>query len=110
MKMGRSAVRPPLFITGNSCPKACELPCIAADYGGIGEYVTTETGFKIEPRSRDFPIQGVAQAIRTLLHQPKLYTEISQGVQRAEQLRWQTKAEGPIKIYHRLLLQKQASQ
>jgi glycosyltransferase involved in cell wall biosynthesis len=90
---------------------ACGLPCIVADYGGIGEYVTTETGFKIEPRSRKFLIQGVTQAIQTLLHQPKLYIKLSQGALRqAEQFRWQTKAEALIEIYHQLLLQKQAPQ
>jgi glycosyltransferase involved in cell wall biosynthesis len=90
---------------------ACGLPCIVADYGGIGEYVTAETGFKIEPRSRDFLIQGVAQAIQTLLHQPKLYTKLSQGaLKRAEQFRWPIKAEGLIKIYHQLLLKKQTPQ
>ena len=33
---------------------ACGLPCIVVDYGGIGEYVTEEAGFKIEPRSREY--------------------------------------------------------
>jgi glycosyltransferase involved in cell wall biosynthesis len=90
---------------------ACGLPCIVADYGGIGEYVTTETGFKIEPRSRNFLVQGVTQAIQTLLHQPKLYPKLSQGaIERAEQFGWQTKAEGLIKIYRQLLWQKQAAQ
>ena len=31
---------------------ACGLPCIVVNYGGIGEYVTTETGFKLDPVSR----------------------------------------------------------
>jgi glycosyltransferase involved in cell wall biosynthesis len=89
---------------------ACGLPCIVADYGGIGEYVTAETGFKIEPRSRNFLVQGVAQSIQTLLHQPKLYPKLSQGaLKRAEAFRWQTKAEELIEIYYRLLSQKQAS-
>jgi glycosyltransferase involved in cell wall biosynthesis len=87
---------------------ASGLPCIVADYGGIGEYVTAETGFKIEPRSRDVLIQGVTQAIQTLLHQPELYATLSQGaLQRAEQFRWQTKAEGLLQTYHQLILQKQ---
>ncbi len=88
---------------------ASGLPCIVADYGGIGEYVTAETGFKIEPRSRDVLIQGVTQAIQTLLHQPELYATLSQGaLQRAEQFRWQTKAEGLLQTYHQLILQKQS--
>jgi glycosyltransferase involved in cell wall biosynthesis len=90
---------------------ACGLPCIVADYGGIGEYATAETGFKIEPRSRNVLTQGMTQAIQTLLHQPKRYTKLSKGaLQRAEQFRWQTKAERLIEIYHQLLWQKQAPQ
>ncbi len=36
---------------------ACGLPCIVANNGGIGEYVTEETGFKIEPNSREYLTQ-----------------------------------------------------
>ena len=36
---------------------ACGLPCIVVNNGGIGEYVTDETGFKIEPISRDYIIK-----------------------------------------------------
>jgi glycosyltransferase involved in cell wall biosynthesis len=83
---------------------ACGLPCIVADYGGIGEYVTAETGFKIEPRSRNDLIQGITQAIQVLLHQPERYAKLSQGaLLRAELFRWQTKAEGLIETYHQLL-------
>jgi glycosyltransferase involved in cell wall biosynthesis len=87
---------------------ACGLPCIVADYGGIGEYVTAETGFKIEPRSREYLIQGIVQAIQALLHQPDLYAKLSQqALQRADQFRWQTKAEGLMQTYRTLLQQKQ---
>jgi glycosyltransferase involved in cell wall biosynthesis len=33
---------------------ACGLPCIVANNGGIAEYVTQETGFKIDPISREY--------------------------------------------------------
>ena len=32
---------------------ACGWHCIVANNGSIGEYVTEETGFKIEPNSRE---------------------------------------------------------
>ncbi|MEO1590395.1 MAG: glycosyltransferase [Cyanobacteria bacterium J06632_22] len=31
---------------------AAGLPCITIDHGGVGEYVTPETGFKVEPISK----------------------------------------------------------
>ena len=87
---------------------ACGLPCIVADYGGIGEYVTAETGFKIAPRSREFLLQGVVQAIQTLLNQPELYAQLSEGaLHRAGQFRWRVKAEQLVEIYRTLHLQKQ---
>ena len=87
---------------------ACGLPCIVADYGGIGEYVTAETGFKIAPQSRDFLLQGVVQAIQVLLNQPELYVQLSKGsLQRAQQFRWPAKAEKLVEIYHALQLEKQ---
>jgi len=40
---------------------ACGLPCIVANNGGIGEYVTEETGFKIEPNSRGYLTQELTK-------------------------------------------------
>jgi glycosyltransferase involved in cell wall biosynthesis len=82
---------------------ACGLPCIVTDYGGIGEYVTPKTGFKVVPRSRDFLIQGVTQAVQTLLHQPELYAALSRNALcRAKEFQWQAKAERLMAIYHQL--------
>jgi glycosyltransferase involved in cell wall biosynthesis len=87
---------------------AAGLPCIVADYGGIGEYVTSETGFKIEPRSREFLVQGVMDSIQILLAQPNLYPQMSQAaLQQAEQFRWQHKAERLLEHYRTLIAQSQ---
>lgn len=45
---------------------ACGLPCIVPDYAGLGEYVTNETGFKIEAKSREYIIAEMASKIKLL--------------------------------------------
>lgn len=83
---------------------AAGLPCIVADYGGIGEHVTAETGFKIEPRSRESLIQGIVDAVQSLLHQPAQYAKFSaSALQRAQQFRWEAKAQAIIEHYRSLL-------
>jgi glycosyltransferase involved in cell wall biosynthesis len=37
------------------------LPCIVVNYGGIGEYVTDETGFRIEPISTEYITQQLVE-------------------------------------------------
>jgi glycosyltransferase involved in cell wall biosynthesis len=87
---------------------AAGLPCIVTDYGGIGEYITPEMGFKVEPRSRDVLLQGVIQGIQTLLHQPQQYTSMSQAaLRRANQFRWPQKAELLLEQYRSLIQEKQ---
>jgi len=46
---------------------ACGLPCIVANNGGIKEYVTEETGFKIEPNSREYLTQELTKKIKILV-------------------------------------------
>ena len=42
------------------------LPCIVTDFGGIGEYVTEETGIKIPMRSREFLVATMANELEKL--------------------------------------------
>lgn len=46
---------------------ACGLPCIVADNGGVAEYVTEETGFKIVPVSAKKLTQELANKIQILI-------------------------------------------
>ncbi len=76
---------------------ACGLPCIVVDYGGIGEYVTEKTGFKIEPRSREYIVEQVKEKIQTLIKDPALRSQMSvQSLERAKEFVWMNKA---LKIY-----------
>src|SRR5919202_2717744 len=46
---------------------ACGLPCIVANNGGIGEYVTEEVGFKIQPNSKEYLTQELTEKIKILV-------------------------------------------
>jgi glycosyltransferase involved in cell wall biosynthesis len=51
---------------------ACGLPCIVANNGGIGEYVTSETGFNIDPISREYLVNQLTQKIMILVENEEL--------------------------------------
>jgi len=87
---------------------ACGLPCIVVNNGGIAEYVTEETGFKIEPVSREFVIQEMAGKIQQLVEDQGLRSQMSQkAVERAKEFEWSVKAKQIVEIYTELLVQKQ---
>ncbi|CAD5981889.1 D-inositol 3-phosphate glycosyltransferase [Planktothrix tepida] len=82
---------------------ACGLPCIVVNNGGIGEYVTETTGFKIEPISRDFIRDELTQKIQTLVENEPLWQSMSaQSIQRAKDFLWTTKAQKIVNIYQQL--------
>jgi glycosyltransferase involved in cell wall biosynthesis len=55
---------------------ACGLPCIVANNGGIGEYVTEETGVNIEPNSREYLTQELTKKIKILVEDDQLRESI----------------------------------
>ncbi|MFM7471070.1 MAG: glycosyltransferase [Nodosilinea sp.] len=64
---------------------ASGLPCIVVNNGGIGEYVTEKTGFRIDPISRDFVVQELKISIEKLVCDQTLRHNMSlQAVQRAK--------------------------
>lgn len=82
---------------------ACGLPCLVANYGGIGEYVTTETGFKIDPISRDYLRQELTEKIELLAENPHLRKQMSEKArERVEEFTWENKAEKMVELYHTL--------
>jgi glycosyltransferase involved in cell wall biosynthesis len=88
---------------------AAGLPCIVADHGGIAEYVTEETGFKIEPVSRTYLTAQMAQKIELLARDGKLRAAMSaQAVQRAGLFEWNCKARRIVAIYESLIQRKTA--
>jgi len=79
------------------------LPCIVVNNGGIGEYVTEETGFRINPDSREYVVQEVTVCIEKLVTNPKLRQAMSiKAVQRVKEFTWSAKAEAIVGIYNKL--------
>jgi len=74
---------------------AAGLPCLIVDHGGIGEYVTPETGAKVAPTSREAVVTFLRQQIATLATDEAL--RLRQGTQaraHAQSFAWEKKAEG----------------
>ena len=86
---------------------ACGLPCIVADNGGIAEYVTQETGFKLAPTSTENLIQGLVDKIKILRENEELRKSMSvKAVERAKKFAWRQKAVEIKKIYEKVIEEK----
>lgn len=86
---------------------ACGLPCIVVNNGGIGEYVTEKTGFKIEPFSREHITQELTNKIKSLVEDEKLRESMTaNSIQRAKEFEWGHKAEKIVEIYETMLIEK----
>jgi glycosyltransferase involved in cell wall biosynthesis len=86
---------------------ACGLPCIVANNGGIGEYVTDETGFKIDPRSRNYLTTELTNKIKILVEDEKRRKTMSEkSIERVREFEWGEKAKKIVGIYETMLLEK----
>ena len=82
---------------------ACGLPCIVANNGGIGEYVTEKTGFRIEPISKEYLIQEMTHHIHLLVEDEHLRQRMAtQAIDRAKSFEWVEKGKEMIEIYKKL--------
>jgi glycosyltransferase involved in cell wall biosynthesis len=82
---------------------ACGLPCIVVDNGGIGEYVTEATGFKLAPKSREFVVEQLAERITQLVSDPELRSQMSTAaIAHAQQFEWGHKAQQILALYRQL--------
>lgn len=80
------------------------LPCIVVNYGGIGEYTTDKTGFKIAPISREFVVCRMSEHITELALNPELRAKMSQAaLHQAEQYVWPVRADKIIEIYRQAI-------
>jgi len=83
---------------------AAGLPCIVADYGGIAEYVTQNTGFRITPTSREHLVSQLVRHIEDLARNDKLLANMSlQAIERANEFTWESKAARTMEIYAELI-------
>jgi len=80
------------------------LPCIVINNGGIAEYVTKETGFKIDPVSKSFVVNELKECITNLVQNDALRYDMSMNaIKRAKEFSWSAKAYAIKKIYDTLL-------
>ncbi len=80
------------------------LPCIVINNGGIAEYVTEETGYKINPVSRDYVVQELKECITKLVQNEALRNKMSaKSIERAKEFSWNAKGEAIVNIYNQLL-------
>lgn len=80
------------------------LPCIVVDNGGIGEYVTEKTGFKISPISREFVVEKLAIYIAQLVEDHIMRHDMScEAIQRAKEFTWDVKTQKIVDIYSEIL-------
>ncbi len=83
---------------------ACGLPCIVANNGGIGEYVTESTGFRIDPISRNYLTEEMANKIKVLVEDEALRSHMSvAAVARAQEFEWEAKAKKVVAVYEELV-------
>ncbi|MEG4235796.1 glycosyltransferase family 4 protein [Microcoleus sp. Pol11C3] len=89
---------------------ACGLPCIVANNGGIGEYVNEETGFKIEPISREYLTEELTSKIKLLVEDDRLRESMStKAIEKAREFAWENKAIKIVEIYEKMLGEKSVS-
>lgn len=83
---------------------ACGLPCIVVNNGGIGEYITDETGYKIDPLSPEYVTEALVEKIGLLVADRDLRTRMARkAVERAGAFVWEHKAQQILTIYKELL-------
>lgn len=87
---------------------ASGVPCIVADHGGIGEYVTEACGVKIAPSSRRHLVEKMAEAICEFDQDVTRYDSCAANSRtRAEDYRWSNKAEHLLQIISEAVAEKQ---
>jgi alpha-maltose-1-phosphate synthase len=82
---------------------AAGLPCMIVNNGGVAEYVTEKTGFKIEPTCRDEVVSQMAKKIDYIVtNQDSLDALSMQSLARARDFVWHRKAKDIFAIYNKL--------
>ena len=81
------------------------LPAIVTAWGGPADYISKETGFLIEPKSRAYMTEQFALIIDRLAHQPNLRYEIGQAaINRVKQhFMWDKKIQNMMQVYQKAI-------
>ncbi len=81
------------------------LPVVATAWGGPMDYITAESGFLVEPKSRAYMVEQFSAIIDQLAQKPDLRYQIGQAaIDRIKKhFLWDTKIEEVISVYKRAL-------
>ncbi len=83
---------------------ANSLPCIVVDNGGIGEYVSADNGFKIEPKGAEYVVEMLGQHVQTLIEDRALLARLAEAAyEQSLQFSWVQKGVELKEIYQSLL-------
>ena len=83
---------------------ACGVPCIVVNNGGIGEYVSDDTGFKVDPLSREHVIQGLTEKLSILVQDESMRNRMAaHAIERAKEFEWHQKGKEMVAIYQSLV-------
>jgi len=81
------------------------LPTIATDWGGPADYITKETGYLIEPKSREYMVSEFTRIIDLLSGDPTLRYKV--GVAAIDRIKehfmWDAKVKKMIKYYEEVI-------
>lgn len=84
------------------------LPTIATDWGGPADYLTAETGYLVEPLSKEYMVTQFADHIDKLARNPELRTKV--GTAAIERVKthflWDTKIQEIIAVYDQAIAHK----
>ena len=79
------------------------LPCLVVDHGGIGEYVTAQSGVKIAPIAREYIVRLLSVHIERLAVNPLLRDEMGRcAIARAREYAWAVKAQKIVSLYEQV--------
>ena len=82
------------------------LPVVATAWGGPEDYITTETGFLVEPQSREYMVKQFSAIIDQLALAPELRFKVGQAaINRVkEHFLWDKKILEVVDVYQRAIL------
>lgn len=82
---------------------AAGLPCIVVDNGGIGEYVTSQSGVKLAPLGRAHVVDRMVKEITLLTeNRPRYQKMVEATKERAKEFSWSYKGQALATIYDQL--------
>ena len=81
------------------------LPVIASNWGGPADYITADTGFLVEPKSRAYMVEEFTRIIGLLAKQPDLRFQIGQAAIKRikEHFLWDKKILKIVDIYRKII-------